>query len=258
MWHRLTLVASELNLAKTLTSGQSFRWKHINNNWTCVIDNFWVSLKQDKVIPDDGCTDDKSTINAGGVSYMIHCKTPQAEAHRKLVQYFQLEVVLDDLWTRWRKDEHFRKISVGYEGLRVLRQPCVENILSFIWFVDLLISSSSNNNISRISGMVGNLCIKYGELIGTVKDEETDLDVEFWNFPKLEMMAKDKDLEKVLRDMGFGYRAKYIAGSVAILSKKHESYFDELRLMSYDECRSELMLLPGGELQTNPSRSESS
>lgn len=63
--------------------------------------------------------------------------------------YFQLDrVSLKDCYQRWSKiDANFAKKSVNFQGIRMLRQDPWENLISFI--------CSSNNNISRISQMVG-------------------------------------------------------------------------------------------------------
>lgn len=54
----------------------------------------------------------------------------------------------------------FSKISC-LKGVRQLRQDPVETLFSFI--------CSSNNNISRISGMIDRMCQEYGEKIIEVR-----------------------------------------------------------------------------------------
>ena len=73
-----------------------------------------------------------------------------------LKDYFQLNVDLASLYQRWADaDPVFENISHTFSGVRMLRQDPVENLFSFI--------CSANNNIKRISGMVENLCINYGQ-----------------------------------------------------------------------------------------------
>ena len=55
-----------------------------------------------------------------------------------------------------------------------------------------------------------------------------------------------KGVEKHLRELGFGYRAKYIHETAKMLSEKSDSrWLHELREKPYDECRQELLTLCG-------------
>merc|ERR1719450_707232 len=97
----------------------------------------------------------------------------------------------------------------------MLRQDPVENIFSFI--------CSSNNNIQRISGMVENMCSKYGKAVATIvtpPSEDNDQASEkcYFAFPELEVLAdRGPTLESDLRALGFGYRAGYIAKTASQL-----------------------------------------
>lgn len=83
----------------------------------------------------------------------------------------------------------------NFHGIRMLRQDPWENLISFI--------CSSNNNIKRISQMVDNLCTHFGTHLGTFNG------VEYFDFPTPYQLA-GPETESKLRDLGFGYRAKYI------------------------------------------------
>ena len=55
-----------------------------------------------------------------------------------------------------------------------------------------------------------------------------------------------KGVEKHLRELGFGYRAKYIHETAKMLSEKSDSrWLQKLREKPYDECRQELLTLCG-------------
>ena len=109
-----------------------------------------------------------------------------------LREYFQLDIKLCDLYEKWSKaDFHFQEVSRDFSGIRMLRQDPVENLFSFI--------CSSNNNISRISGMVERMCEKYGQKILEL-DGRT-----YYSFPTIEQLAQ-RDVEQHLRELGFGYR----------------------------------------------------
>lgn len=70
---------------------------------------------------------------------------------------------------------------------------------------------SSNNNISRINQMVSKLCTHYGPYLGTVAGQA------FHDFPSPAALAAD-GVETRLRELGFGYRAKYIADTARTIA----------------------------------------
>ena len=80
------------------------------------------------------------------------------------------------------------------KGLRILRQNKAECILGFI--------VSQQNNIPRIKGILSRLCAALGE-------KKSFAGREYFTFPALEKLA-EKD-EGFYRDLGLGYRAKYIS-----------------------------------------------
>lgn len=122
-----------------------------------------------------------------------------------LVQhYLNLEPNLVQLYEQWASaDPNFKKRAPKFTGIRILRQDPWEALIGFI--------CSSNNNISRISGMVHNLCKHYGPLIGHIGDEA------YHDFPTPDALA-DPKVEAHLKELGFGYRAKYIAKTAQIVA----------------------------------------
>ena len=121
--------------------------------------------------------------------------------------------------------------SVFVTGVRILRQDPVENCFSFI--------CSANNNISRISSMVEKLCTHYGEFVCEWNNEK------YYSFPPVTSLSKPK-VEPKLRELGFGYRAKFIQKSAKyILGKGGDSWLEGLRDQSYEEAREALIELPG-------------
>jgi len=98
---------------------------------------------------------------------------------------------------------------------RILRQEPVENLFSFI--------CSSNNNISRITKMIEKLCSSYGNKIAEIEGKE------YFSFPAIEKLSGD-NIEKELREAGFGYRAKYISDTAKYLQ---ENQIDEAKLRTY-------------------------
>ena len=97
-------------------------------------------------------------------------------------------------------DPLFAEVAEKYPGVRILRQDPVENVFSFI--------CSANNHISRISSMVESLCTEWGESLACYEGKE------YFAFPPIEKLAEE-GVEARLRELGFGYRAKYIQQSAA-------------------------------------------
>ncbi|XP_069499352.1 N-glycosylase/DNA lyase isoform X2 [Ambystoma mexicanum] len=149
-----------------------------------------------------------------------------------LWDYFQLNINLVNLYKQWSaSDPHFEQVAHTFPGVRILRQDPTECLFSFI--------CTSNNHISRITGMIERLCQAFGERL-------CQLDaVEYYTFPSLEALAAD-GAEGRLRDLGFGYRAKFITQSArAILEGPGADWLHSLRSTPYEEAKAALCALPG-------------
>lgn len=121
-----------------------------------------------------------------------------------LHNYFALSHSLTVLYDQWAaSDANFARRAPAFTGIRILNQDPWEALVAFI--------CSSNNNISRITQMVLKLCLHYGPYIGTIEGEP------FHDFPGPEALSGAK-VEAHLRELGFGYRAKYIAETARIVS----------------------------------------
>ncbi|KAI9293473.1 n-glycosylase/DNA lyase-like protein [Neoconidiobolus thromboides FSU 785] len=219
--NKILVPFSELCLSTVLKNGQSFTWEKTGDKeWTSVLNGLLLSLTQ---------LDD-------GIEYRIHSNLKQLNEEnvkKTIVDYFQLEKIdLSLLYKSWsNKDTNFAKKGLRFPGVRVLRQDPVENLFSFI--------CSSNNNITRITKMVQNLCEHYGELVGEYQDKK------YYNFPKIECLTEDQ-VEAKLRALGFGYRAKYINKSAKKLAKLGgEEWLLNLREVPYEKCKHELLMLEG-------------
>ncbi|KAJ1731598.1 8-oxoguanine glycosylase ogg1 [Coemansia biformis] len=216
-WRDLCVPATELRLDPTLTCGQAFRWKVTGPaEWTCALWGQVVDLRQE---PDT-------------VMFRVLGARPGAsiDVEGALRDYFQLQTNLGALCAEWaRVDGDF----CWKTGVRILRQPVVENLLTFI--------ASSNNNIKRITMLVDRLCERYGTGIDTAKGR-------FFEFPTVADIAKDLHIDVTLRELGFGYRAPYYAKSVRLLCEEHpdpDAFLDGLRLEPADRVRTELLRLSG-------------
>lgn len=148
--------------------------------------------------------------------------------------YLRLDVDLKKEYAEWKKaHKHFASNVSDVENyIAQLNQDVVENIFSFI--------CSQNNNISRISSLVEKLCTNYGDLICEYNGKK------YYAFPSLEALNKQEDIEMKLRELGFGYRAKFIQASAReIIEKGGLKWIDSLQKISYHEAHSELVALTG-------------
>jgi N-glycosylase/DNA lyase len=130
--------------------------------------------------------------------------------------YLNLEPDLADLYSQWSgADRNFEKKAPKFTGVRILRQDAWEALIGFV--------CSSNNNIVRISQMVEKLCLHYGPLIGHLDG------VAHHDFP-LPSALGGKSVEAHLRELGFGYRAKYIHRTAVMIANEHSpGWLDSLR-----------------------------
>lgn len=141
-------------------------------------------------------------------------------------------------------------------GVRLLRQEPTECLFSFI--------CTSNNHISRITGMVERLCQALGAPLDQL-DRTT-----YYDFPSLSALAgkflfsrtpsefrlnprwtalpspADGGVETRLRDLGFGYRAQFLQQSAKkILDSYGTQWLEGLRNVPYLEAHDALRTLPG-------------
>uniref|UniRef100_A0A6A7G512 N-glycosylase/DNA lyase n=1 Tax=Hirondellea gigas TaxID=1518452 RepID=A0A6A7G512_9CRUS len=195
-------------------------------------DNVSTILKPVLAISDlvDSCKEDLKDFTSSE-----YCNPPPKilEYYTQLLKsYFRLDVSLQDLYAEWsEKDPNFARVAPSFPGVRMLDQPPVENVFSFI--------CSSNNNINRISQLVEKLCIHFG-------DVECEVDGKVWHsFPRVEQLCSS-GIEAKLRDLGFGYRASYISQSALFLSScGEEAWLNSLKLLPYEECHQQLLKLTG-------------
>ncbi|KAF1842707.1 DNA glycosylase [Cucurbitaria berberidis CBS 394.84] len=208
-WHKLPTSLTELCINTTLRCGQSFRWrKSAEDEWSMALHGRIISLRQDAehlhyraIYPSV-----TSVLPTPPPSNAPSVASEEDDTLALITHYFNLTPNLGQLYDQWAaSDANFRKKAPKFTGVRILRQGAWEALIGFI--------CSSNNNISRISGMVHNLCLHYGSLIGHIDD------VPYHDFPTPEALIGPQ-VEAHLMKLGFGYRAKYIAKTARIVSEE--------------------------------------
>ena len=251
-WKKLVCTPADLRLDIVLKCGQSFRWKtpfaRKPDEFVGVLGSkIWILKQEPEHILYKTIAKIK-TENVWDRSTQANPLKEDVENEQYLHDYFQLGVSLGPLYESWATvDPVFKDISKRFTGVRMLRQDPVENIFSFI--------CSSNNNIQRISGMIENLCMRYGEKIASIDtgDRSHRNTIDYYAFPTLESLCDSSqigsngmDIEQTLRSLSFGYRASYIAKTAKqIVQAGGYEYLLSLRSLPYDEAKRELLKLTG-------------
>ena len=190
------------SLPQCLCCGQTFRWKSQDGGF------FGVVLGREVFAEQSG---DRITLD--GVS---------ENAGPAFVRYFDLERDYGAIKKLYANDSFLCRGMDFAHGMRVLRQPPFETLISFI--------VSANNNVARISRIINTMCERYGERIGRGYD-----------FPSPDTLAalNARDLEAC----GAGYRAAYIVSAAKMVASGFA--LDALADMPYCEARQKLMTLSG-------------
>lgn len=229
---KISVKQDDLRLQNVLQAGQAFRWIWDDKNHWYMTSMLILGYEKYGIIivkQEEGC----DYIEFG----FQHPEWELQKVEDHLKQYFRLEVDLTAHQVLWKKiDPNLKNISP--QGIRILFQEPWETLISFI--------CSSNNNINRITKMCHNLTSHFGDKIGTF-DETT-----FYSFPTSEQIV-ERATEEELRDLGFGYRAKYIIETAKLMSNDKNTYgctTDQDVLLhfatsNYEETREKLMRYTG-------------
>ena len=198
------------DLSSTLESGQAFRWRKNSDWYSGVIFNNRVKIRR----------------NQRGVEF--HSSPDDEASLEPLVRgYLRLEDDLDGIYARINRDEHIGESIRRFTGMRILRQEPWECLVSFI--------CSANSNIGRISTNVEDISTKFGRAIGVNSDIRH-------TFPAPDVLAEAG--EQPLRDLGLGFRTKYVAATARIIAEEGLDLY-ALREASYDDALESLVALPG-------------
>ena len=204
----LVAVAQPLDLRTTLDSGQVFRWRW-EGEWAWGV----VGRRAFGLCAVDG-------------GLRVVSSAPADEAQKIVGDYLRLGDDLDALYSDAAADAVLSEAMARYRGLRLLRQDPWECLFSFI--------CSSTSNIPRIKLNVGAVAGRLGYSIGPETHDVT--------FPEPETVVEAG--EQLLRDLGLGFRAKYLVPAAEAVASGQLKLSD-LREASYTDARNALMELHG-------------
>lgn len=199
------------------------RWRKSDKDvWSCTLHGRILNLRQDSeylhyhaIFPSH---DSAGLLTPPPSVHKSRPETTSEQDHGTLTlvkHYLNLKPNLTNLYEQWASaDKNFEKKAPRFTGIRILKQDAWEALIGFI--------CSSNNNIARISQMVEKLCINYGPLVGHIDGKA------YYDFPKPAALT-GPDVEQHLRELGFGYRAKYIRQTAVLVEEKGHEWLNGLR-----------------------------
>lgn len=201
---------TSFNLYNTVECGQAFRWNREPDGWYIgVVGNEFFRLRQ----VDDGLVV-STPVSDGGI--------------QSVIDYFRLDTDHDALEKEISSiDEHVARAVQFGKGLRLVRQPLWECIVSFI--------ISARNAVPLIKRSIELICRRFGN--EHIREGHT-----FYSFPEPEVLA-EADLQDI-RDCKVAYRADYIKRTARLVVSSEVS-LHKLPELSTADAREQLMMLPG-------------
>ena len=202
--------ATNYSLRETLASGQAFRWRLRQNQWTGVIQDHWVKVSS--------------------ASKTLTLSTNHPQPNWKLLKhYFQTDVDLRKIIRQFPPDPPLQNALVHCRGLRLLRQDPWETLASFIL--------SSNKQIPHIAQIIEALSHCFQQPTLAPEGEPFA-----WQFPPPEAVADTS--ERRLRRLKMGYRAPYLREAAKAAAERSID-LDALDKLSYSAAKESLVQLPG-------------
>ena len=206
----LPLGGQPLDLESTLFSGQVFRWRKRESWYEGVVFGQIVRVREAE----------------GGMAFETAEDDVDLTASR-LRDYFSLDVDLAEVYSALSRDRGLREALDRYRGMRVLRQDPWETTLSFL--------CAQNSNVLRITRNIEDMCRSFGRAMSFGGHTRHA-------YPTPEALAGAG--EGALRELGLGYRARYIVAAAERVARGEIDLL-ALRETSYDGALDALMALDG-------------
>lgn len=202
------ILGSDIDLQKTFTCGQCFRWFKDGDGWT--------GAALDRVI---------HTRQAQNGMYIKN--TTYEDVRGLWIDYFDLRRDYSQIAVPYLSDKFISACAEYGRGIHILRQDPIETIISFI--------ISSNNNIKRISGIIGRFC----ELFGRKAEWDGRTFGLFPHAAELSAVTLDS-----LQPIRAGFRDKYILSACNTIVSD-PNFADRISASDTDEARVLLTSIKG-------------
>lgn len=207
----ITVELDNFSLREICQSGQCFRMHETDKNtYELIAGDKYLKMSQEGSIVNFYCSD---------MEFICYW-----------VPYFDIDADYSQYINKINpRDQYLTEAAQCGSGIRILRQDLWEMIITFL--------ISQQNNISRIKKCIERLCTRYGEKI--VLPDGT----EFQAFPTPEQLSAADESE--LRELGMGYRARYIVETTRSILTEEVSLDKLYEIKYYHRARKELMKLSG-------------
>ena len=195
--------------------GQCFRWnKQEDGSYTGIFGKNVLNVTEEK--DDNGYKITFCGICDGDIEQICNF-------------YFDLERNYEKIKQDLSKIDNNLKEAIEYgSGIRILNQDLWEMIISFI--------ISANNNIPRIKGIIDRMSKKYGQEINFRGER-------FYTFPTSKELSKAT--EKDLRELGAGFRDKYIFETTKMINNGEINLEELQKEKETNVIRNKLLTLCG-------------
>nr|WP_295282770.1 8-oxoguanine DNA glycosylase [uncultured Blautia sp.] len=207
----ITVELDNFSLREICQSGQCFRMRETaeKNTYELIAGDKYLKASQEGSIVNFFCSD---------MEFICYW-----------VPYFDIDVDYGKyIQTVNPRDSYLNAAVQCGSGIRILHQDLWEMIITFL--------ISQQNNISRIRGCIEKLCVRYGEQM------ESD-GTEYYSFPTPEQLSAATEAD--LRQLGMGYRARYIVETTRSILTGEVSLDRLYQIKYYRTARKELMKLSG-------------
>ena len=207
----ITVELDNFSLREICQSGQCFRMRETaeKNTYELIAGDKYLKASQEGSIVNFFCSD---------MEFICYW-----------VPYFDIDVDYGKyIQTVNPRDSYLNAAVQCGSGIRILHQDLWEMIITFL--------ISQQNNIARIRGCIERLCTRYG------KKMESD-STEYYSFPTPEQLSTATEAD--LRQLGMGYRARYIVETTRSILTGEVSLDRLYQIKYYRTARKELMKLSG-------------
>lgn len=203
----------DFDLELTMTCGQTFCWHRIEGTLYEDGRPHFYTFRNDKPI----------VVEEKDEGIVVRTEVSREEVEKAL----GLDRDLNKIFSSFPEDEKLEEARKELWGLRIIQDEFFPCLISYL--------CSPQMRIPRIKEMHNKMAENFG---GT----RTVDGIEMRRFPTQDELAEVSEDE--LRDLGIGYRAKYIVETVKILQEE-DFDADEVREMEYSDAREELKRLYG-------------